>query len=150
FEFFSSNPGHDQIKLTDTGSLNLGNAALDLAFVNGFRPSLTGVTTFVLVDATSATAVSGQLTVPPQLVIGGQTFALTVANVGGDIDLFVQPDNTPPMVENLELTPGAVAIGESVVLSGKLTDPDVRDTLTLIVNWGDGTAPETFSDIGTA
>jgi hypothetical protein len=35
------------------------------------------------------------------------------------------------------------------VLSGNLTDPDVGDTLTLIVSWGDGSAPETFADIGT-
>src|SRR5262249_15696010 len=51
--------------------------------------------------------------------------------------------NFPPMIVDAALTP-AIDEGDVATLSGRLVDPDLSDTLTLTVSWGDGTPVETF------
>src|SRR5262249_42718892 len=51
---------------------------------------------------------------------------------------------TPTRAEDLAVTPAALEAGGRVVLSGRLTDPDRGDRLTLRVDWDDGTAVRTY------
>ncbi len=53
-------------------------------------------------------------------------FDITVANVA------------PTLVGDIELSANTLNEGDSLTLSGKLTDPGLRDSHTVIVNWGDG------------
>ncbi len=52
--------------------------------------------------------------------------------------------NTRTLVENLVVTPETIVEGGSVLVTGHLTDPDLSDQLTLLVNWGDGTPTATL------
>jgi parallel beta-helix repeat protein len=52
--------------------------------------------------------------------------------------------NVAPVVSNVSLT-SPVNEGGPVTLSGDITDPGTEDTFTLTVDWGDGSAPETFT-----
>ncbi len=61
------------------------------------------------------------------------------------IEITVQDVNDPATIEfNL---PDAVARGFEIRLDGTLSDPDLNDTHHLVVNWGDGTAPEPQGEI---
>jgi autotransporter-associated beta strand protein len=133
--------GHDQLRITGNGSLDLGNARLELNFL-GFQPQ-TGQT-FVLVQNDTPNPNSGQFSHPERpgqpirqfepFVLGGRTFLIDYegGSARNDIVLFVL--NTPPMVRDLELTPPEASVGESVVLTGSLIDPDAADELTLLVD----------------
>jgi hypothetical protein len=46
----------------------------------------------------------------------------------------------PPMVTDLTF-PSSIQAGHFATLSGRLIDPDAGDTLSLIVDWGDGSKP---------
>jgi hypothetical protein len=46
-----------------------------------------------------------------------------------------------PQAENLKLTK-SIKAGQSATLTGRLVDADAADTLTLTVDWGDGTGPQ--------
>jgi hypothetical protein len=50
------------------------------------------------------------------------------------------PDPFFPAATNLALT-GSLRAGQQATLSGRLTDVDPREVLSLTVNWGDGSAP---------
>jgi autotransporter-associated beta strand protein len=152
--------GHDQLRLTGNATLDLGNARLDLAFIdNGFQ--LQAGQSFVIVEneTTNPTSVGGRFTHPVTgavidpgvpFTINGRTFTIGYDEgpFNNDVVLFAQ--NTPTMVENLELTPREVVVGDSVVLTGNLIDPDPSDTLTLVIDWDDGSSVEEFIDIGRA
>jgi len=60
----------------------------------------------------------------------------------GQITLFF---NTPPTVSSLSLAPTTINEGRTVTLTGAFTDPDVGQTHTVTINWGDGTAVTTIS-----
>jgi PKD repeat protein len=64
------------------------------------------------------------------------------ANVASNKSITLTWDNTAP--ENLALTPSSMLINEndSILLGGSFTDPDVIDTHTITLNWGDG-SPDT-------
>jgi hypothetical protein len=47
--------------------------------------------------------------------------------------------NTTPAVTNLSVTPGVVE-GGTVTLSGMISEPDLGNWFSLVVNWGDGTS----------
>src|SRR5512135_444549 len=50
-------------------------------------------------------------------------------------------------VSNLTLTLSAVSISEggTVALGGMFADPGTRDTHTVMIDWGDGSAPTTIN-----
>jgi hypothetical protein len=52
--------------------------------------------------------------------------------------------NTPPSLTGLSVT-SPINEGGTAILSGAITDPDPLDTHTLVVNWGDGSAPQTVN-----
>jgi autotransporter-associated beta strand protein len=47
--------------------------------------------------------------------------------------------NAPPANVQLTVTPTALLVGNQVTLTGTFTDPDTKDTHTVLINWGDGT-----------
>jgi autotransporter-associated beta strand protein len=85
-----------------------------------------------------------------ELLVGGQRHFFSInyaAGDGNDVDLIYQ--NTGTQVSDLKLSPDVVEEGHQVTLHGALTDPNPGDVLSLRVNWGDGTAVQTFTDLGT-
>src|SRR5205814_983496 len=52
-------------------------------------------------------------------------------------DLHVKVLNVPPRLSDVRATSATSHSGRAT-LTGKLFDPGVRDTFTLLVNWGDG------------
>jgi hypothetical protein len=50
-----------------------------------------------------------------------------------------------PVLTGLAVTPGPVAEGTAVSLSGTFTDPDQTQAHTVTVDWGDGSAADTLS-----
>jgi hypothetical protein len=59
-------------------------------------------------------------------------------------DVVLEHENSGAMAPELAVTPRAVAEGDQVTLTGRLADPDARDRLTLVVDWGDGSPVERF------
>ena len=55
-----------------------------------------------------------------------------------------------PTVTDIELTPEDVDESELATLSGRIVDPGTLDTQKVVVNWGDGTAPQTVPRRGRA
>lgn len=55
--------------------------------------------------------------------------------------------NTAPVItpDNLTLSATSVNEGSAVTLSGTFTDPDTGQAHTVVINWGDGTAPTTLN-----
>ncbi|MBK9051528.1 MAG: DUF11 domain-containing protein [Chloroflexi bacterium] len=74
------------------------------------------------------------------------TISLTLT----DDDTGSDTDNTTLTVSNVAPTLSAVAatnVNENgtTTLTGTITDPGTLDTFSLVVNWGDGSAPQTFN-----
>jgi autotransporter-associated beta strand protein len=147
----------DQLRVTGGGTIDLGNARLDLRLVQGF--SSTVGSAFVIVRNDSANPTVGQFTRPDGSPLGeGEriqvadpqgnviTFEISYRGVDGqgdDVVLFHR--NTPSQAEDLALTPDGAG---GAVLTGRLTDPDRLDALTLTVDWGDGSPVQTVTDVG--
>jgi hypothetical protein len=82
-----------------------------------------------------------------ELFASGQRHTFTVNYHNGFVELIYQ--NTATQVRDLKLSPDEIKEGNQVTLHGSLTDPNPGDVLSLRVNWGDGTAAQTFTDLGT-
>lgn len=52
--------------------------------------------------------------------------------------------NVAPTLSNVVL-PSLLNEGDTATLTGNITDPGIGDTFTLLVDWGDGSTPETFN-----
>ncbi len=86
---------------------------------------------------------------------GSSDFAVTVFvtdatdNASGSAGIVLTVDNVPAMFDGpLALLAGGlpvttVAEGDSVNLTGTISDPGLLDTHTLTINWGDGSATQT-------
>ncbi len=57
--------------------------------------------------------------------------------------LQVTVNNVAPTLSNVAITT-PIDEGGSTTLSGSITDPGTLDTFSLVVDWGDGTTPQTF------
>src|SRR5262249_62048882 len=53
-------------------------------------------------------------------------------------------NNVAPKLDNVTVT-SPVKATEDATLEGFIVDPGTQDTFTLVVDWGDGSDPETFS-----
>ncbi|HXG08273.1 MAG TPA: autotransporter-associated beta strand repeat-containing protein [Gemmataceae bacterium] len=145
--------GHDQLNLQGNGTINLGNARLDVAFFGGFQSAVGN--TYTIVKNDTSNPINGFFTDAAGAVIpqGGEIVVngvrLRINYSGGDFnDVVLTHISSPSAAEDLAITPPVIAEGGIVELTGRLTDPDQLDTLTLEVDWGDGSALETFTDIG--
>ncbi len=55
--------------------------------------------------------------------------------------------NQPPTITDLTVTPGLVAVGDTVALNATFTDPDSGDTHTATINWGDGSPVDDLGSV---
>jgi PKD repeat protein len=79
---------------------------------------------------------------------GVYTVCLTVIDAYGAAAVATQQTitvvNVAPTLNNLLVTPDTISEGESVTITGDITDPGVLDWFTLGVDWGDGSAAQTY------
>jgi hypothetical protein len=76
---------------------------------------------------------------------GGRTqrFDINYHGGNGGNDVVIRHINTATLAPGLAITPG-IQEGQVAHLTGHLVDPDGGDRLTLVVDWGDGSKPQTF------
>jgi autotransporter-associated beta strand protein len=130
------------------GAVNLGGAALNvgLHFLSAVGD------TFTILDNRGGQDVVGAFANLPS---DGSTFTVTDANGnlekfsinyhgGGGHSVVLRHIDTATMARDLRVTPAVVRVGQAVTLSGQLVDPDPRDRLTLVIDWGDGGPAQTF------
>jgi hypothetical protein len=55
--------------------------------------------------------------------------------------------NVPPTIISLELSATEIEEGAELMLRGVFTDPGIRDTFKLTIDWGDGKEPQVFRDV---
>jgi tetratricopeptide (TPR) repeat protein len=151
----------DQLRITGSGTITFGNAHLDVRIHSGFSSIVNSA--FVIVkNESSAPRNDTKFTLPDGTVLNqNDTFQVpdTLGNkitfqisylgldgTGKDVVLFHH--NTATTAEDLVVTPEVVEEAATVSLTGHLTDPDPLDILTLVVDWGDGTAVEEYADLG--
>lgn len=136
---------HDQLRVT--GTVNLQNPTLSVklnftsAVGNSFR-IIDNLGTDAIVGTFAGLPVDGSIfTVTGP---GGRQQRFAINYHGGDgNDVVITHTNTPTMAPGIAITP-AIQEGQVAHLRGHLVDPDAGDPLTLVVNWGDGSQPETF------
>ena len=56
--------------------------------------------------------------------------------------------NVAPSISDIELSPDSVDEASLATLTGRIVDPGTLDTHTVVVDWGDGTAPQTVPNTG--
>ena len=115
----------------------------------GSDPNPGAILTFDLVSGPAGAAITpgGVFTwTPPE----GPLFTSVTISIsdGSEIDtetinIFVR--NVTPEPTGVTALPSAVFENGVVTLSGTIDDPSLEDTFSLIVDWGDGSEPETFS-----
>lgn len=137
----------DQLK---TAALSLGAAAhpkLDVRL--GFTPTVGQQ--FRIVDVTGTNQLSANQVfrdLAGNVLVEGSSFqvdglSFTITYRGGNGNDVVITRNTPPAFENITITPEIIE-GQSVVVTGHITEPDPLNTFFLDVNWGDGSPAQTF------
>jgi autotransporter-associated beta strand protein len=141
------NPGsdYDQLKVSGSGTVDLGDARLDVDL--GFTSAVNDVFTIVRNDTGNPTngrftrADGTRIEQGEVIVVAGQQFRINYS--GGDFnDVILTHITTNPAFQNRAVTP-VVPEGGVVTVTGTITEPDPLDTFILDVDWGDGKA-ETF------
>ena len=129
-----------------------GFTAADVVLGGSSDPTTVVVTSISAADYTiTVTGMTLEGTVTASIVAGGATDTAGNPNTAS-----TSTDNEVTFTTNVAPVLGAVAINDVnengvATLSGTITDPDVGDTFTLEVDWGDGSDPETFNyPAGTA
>lgn len=133
--------GFDQIRVN--GTITLGTSALAASL--GFSSAVNDK--FIIIDNDgTADAVVGTfagLAEGATVTLNGQLFQITYHGGDGN-DVVLTHINTPPAFKDRSVT-ARVFEGGFVTLTGTITEPDLLDTFTLEVTWGDGTPTETFT-----
>ncbi len=57
----------------------------------------------------------------------------------------VTVNNVAPTVSNVQVNPASINENGNATLSGNISDPGTQDSFTLMVNWGDESAPQSVS-----
>jgi autotransporter-associated beta strand protein len=134
--------GHDQLNISSNGTIDLGNARLDVAFVGNFQSQVGN--TYTIVQNDTANPISGFFTDGAGNVIpqGGEVLVngvrLRVNYSGGNFnDVVLTHENTSPTFVNRSVT-SPLTEGQTATLTGTIVDPDPLDTFFLDVDWGDG------------
>ena len=139
-ELNGTTPGvnYDQLQTTGTVTLATGCA---LSVTLGFASAVGDQFTILANDGNDPiVGTFAGLAQGAQLTISGQKFSVTYTGGDGN-DVVLTHTNTTPILSTVVATPGANE-GSVIDLNGNITDPDVADTHTLLVNWGDGSATE--------
>jgi autotransporter-associated beta strand protein len=141
--------GSEYDQLNVTGAVSLGGATLDARL--NYAPDAEAL---VILNndgsdpivGTFKDAAGNNLAEGSAVVLNGLTFRISYRGVDGTGNDVVlrrpSAPNFPPMIVDAALTP-AIDEGDVATLSGQLVDPDLGDTITLTVSWGDGTPVET-------
>ena len=70
------------------------------------------------------------------------TYRVRIAGDAGSRGEYFLAKDFSPALEGMTVTPGAIDENGVATLAGTIADPDARDSFTLSVDWGDGSAPE--------
>ena len=123
-------------QLVANGGVTLsGSVAVSLTFL-----SAVGDQFAILHDGGSA-AIYGTFAGGSVILVNGQRFQIRY--VAGQ-DVVLTHLNTPPTLANVAVT-SPINEGSTATLTSNIVDPDPLDTHTLVVNWGDGSSPQTFT-----
>src|SRR5262249_22545634 len=89
---------------------------------------------------------SGQSTITVASPIGPATFRIdyNVGEGGNDVVLTLLSIGGGPMFTNRQVT-RVIDEGSVATLTGTIVEPNRNDTFVLTVDWGDGTAVQTFN-----
>jgi hypothetical protein len=131
--------GYSQLVANGGIALN-GSLAESLSFLSAVGDQFT-----ILHDGGPA-AISGTfagLHEGSVILVNGQRFQISYVGGTGQ-DVVLTHLNTPPTLANVAVT-SPINEGSSATLTGNIVDPDPLDTHTLVVNWGDGSSPQTFT-----
>jgi len=133
-----------------TGAVDVGGSRLLFGLdAESFSPQVGD--TFVILDNDGTDAVRGlfkdfftgnDLHEGDTLTAGGLPFQISYRGGTGN-DVALTRLDVPAMITGVAITP-LVNEGAVATLTGRLVDPDRGDRLTLTVDWGDGSPPETF------
>jgi hypothetical protein len=107
--------------------------------------------TFTILDNDGTDPVVGTFRNLPQkstVTLSGLLFQV-VYDGGTGNDVVLTRISTPPAFQDRTVT-SPVLSGETVTVTGTITDPDPGDTFFLEVSWGDGTPAEVFTFPGSA
>jgi Ca2+-binding RTX toxin-like protein len=141
FGLHGTSPGRTHDAVAVRGGVTLGGAALE-ASLSGFTSAVGNQ--YEVIDNDGTDAVVGTFAGLPEgapLTVGRNTFRVSYRGGTGN-DVVLTHVNTASAFAQRRVT-GAAA-GELVELHGVPVDADELDDFRLTVNWGDGTAPETF------
>ena len=80
------------------------------------------------------------------------TYQVRVVAEGATSGEYFLDVNTPPVINDGDLSLSATSIDEngSVTLTGSFTDPNISDTHTVTVTWGDGSSSPAVVNRSTA
>ena len=124
------------------GTVNLGGSQL-IASV-GFS-SVPG-NTFTIIDNDGVDPIVGtfaNLAQGAAFVVNGFTLQISYRGGTGNDVVLTHLSNIAPAFQNRSVTP-TISEGGVVTITGLITEPDAGDLFTLVVDWGDGNAPEEF------
>ncbi|HQR06509.1 MAG TPA: PKD domain-containing protein [Gemmatales bacterium] len=126
----------------------VGSVTVDGAIIEAkVGPNVRVGQNYRVINNSGIDAINGLVAVPGPFLIAAPTGQkLSVNHAGGELnnDLVLTLQNTPPMAPDLELNRTTLNEGGFVTATGHLVDPDGRDQLRLLVNWGDGSEVETY------
>jgi autotransporter-associated beta strand protein len=136
---------HDQIEVVGTVSLN------GTLHVNpGFTPVVGDTFTIIANDGTDA--IGGTFAGLPEggtFTTNATTYRITYRGGTGNDVVLTAIANTAPRFPNRTIT-SPVAEGGLVTITGDISEPDPGDLFFLDVNWGDGSALETYTFQGSS
>ena len=143
-------PNAAQFDQLRTGKLTLGAAAhpkLDVRL--GFTPNVGQQ--FRIVDVIGTNQLPANQVfrdLAGNVLVEGAAFlvdglSFTITYKGGSGNDVVLTRNTPPAFQNIAITP-EITEGQTVFVTGHITEPNPNDTFFIDVNWGDGSPAQTF------
>jgi hypothetical protein len=145
--------GHDQFHVTSGGTIDLGNALLDVNLVAPFQSAVGNVYTVLRNDTQSAITtrfrradgtVIGNGEVLEVVEADGDRLRFRVFYDGNDgNDVVLIHESTNPQFDNRSVTPSIVE-GGFATLTGRMVEMDPLDFFILEVDWGDRTPVETY------
>jgi autotransporter-associated beta strand protein len=154
FDIAGTIPGsnQDQIHVTGAGTVDLGNAKLDIRILPGFQSAVGN--RYTLIQNDTANPIVGKFTDQNgQVLNNGDPYFLTTA--AGTVRFLITYDdgdgnevvlthvNTASALQDRAVT-SPVVQGGVATLTGTIVEPDAGDGFFLDINWGDGTPVESF------
>jgi murein DD-endopeptidase MepM/ murein hydrolase activator NlpD len=131
--------------LSDTSPLD--TFSLVLSWGDGSTPQ-----TFTNLPSGAFTYTHQYLDNVPSGTVSNTPVILTVTDSDGGVSSATAVEtvnNLPPTLSGQAFVVSAINEGEVATLTATLSDPGTLDTFSLVVNWADGSAPQTFSNLSS-